>query len=152
MDFPSGEASPKEKATEALDAINKGADEIDFVVDVLALKDQDYKKVFDGIKSVVDVAKHLPVKVIIETFYLNDYEKIIACSLAKAAGAKFVKTSTGIKGGATAEDVSLMKKIVGENMFVKASGGIKTLEDAILMIDAGASRIGTSKSLELIKN
>lgn len=150
IDFPSGEASPKEKAQETKKAIELGAKEIDMVMDVLALKDKKYHKVYDGIKAVVDVA-NCPVKVIIETCYLNYNEKVIACALAEMAGAKFVKTSTGFgKGGATVEDVLLMRKIVSDDIQVKASGGIRSYETAIEMIDAGADRIGTSQSVKII--
>ncbi|OGN59417.1 MAG: deoxyribose-phosphate aldolase [Chlamydiae bacterium RIFCSPHIGHO2_12_FULL_27_8] len=150
VDFPNGDGEPHEKGLEAKDAIEKGAEEIDFVIDVLALKDQNYKKVFDGMKSVVDSSKGVLVKAIIETAYLNYDDKIIACALAKAAGVTFIKTSTGLKGGATVADIALIKKIIGENMYIKASGGIKTAQDALSMINAGASRIGTSSSLKIL--
>ncbi|NGX29284.1 MAG: Deoxyribose-phosphate aldolase 1 [Candidatus Anoxychlamydiales bacterium] len=152
VDFPLGEKSPDEKAKETQKAIDLGAKEIDMVMDFMALKNRDFKKVFDGIKAVVDTAKNIPVKVIIETCYLNPLELASACTIAKLAKAKFVKTSTGFaKGGATSQDVLLMKYAVGDDLGVKASGGIKTLEDAKLFIEAGATRIGTSASLQLIK-
>jgi len=152
VDFPLGEKEPHEKAKEAKKAIDLGAKEIDMVMDFMALKNRDYKKVFDGIKAVVDVAKNIAVKVIIETCYLNPLELASACTIAKLAGAKFVKTSTGFaKGGATVQDVLLMKNTVGDDLSVKASGGIKTLQDAKLFIEAGATRIGTSQSMQLIK-
>jgi len=151
VDFPLGEKSPGEKAIEAKKAIDLGAKEIDMVMDFMALKNRDFKKVFDGIKAVVDVAKNTPVKVIIETCYLNPLEIASACTIAKLAGAKFVKTSTGFaKGGATSQDILLMKYTVGDDLGVKASGGIKTLQDAKLFIEAGATRIGTSKSIQLL--
>jgi deoxyribose-phosphate aldolase len=151
VDFPDGESNPIEKGKKAKIAFELGADEIDMVIDVLALKDKDYNKVYQGIKEVVNNSKDKPVKVIIETCYLNYDEKVIACALAKVANAKFVKTSTGFgEGGATAQDIVLLQKIVNGEMQIKASGGIKTLEDAKLMIAAGASRIGTSNALSMI--
>jgi len=153
VDFPIGNKSPLDKAKEAQKAIDLGAKELDLVMDVLALKDRNYKKVFEGIKAVVDLSKDIPVKVIIETCYLNPLEIASACTIAKLANAKFVKTSTGFaKGGARVEDVFLMKNTVGDNMQVKASGGIKTLKEALLFVEAGASRIGTSSSLQILKN
>jgi len=153
VDFPLGQKSPKEKAQETKKAIDLGAKEIDMVMDFMALKDRDFQKVFDGIKAVVDTAKNIPVKVIIETCYLNPLELSSACTIAKLAGAKFVKTSTGFaKGGATAQDIVLMKNIIGDDLGVKASGGIKTLQDAKLFIEAGATRIGTSASLQMISS
>ena len=152
IDFPGGDKSPEEKVKEAKKAVLLGAKEIDMVIDVLALKDKNYLKVFEGIKKVVDACKKIPVKVIIETCYLNKTEIVIASALAKLAKASFVKTSTGFgKHGAKPEDVFLIKEIVGEDMQVKASGGIKTYENAILMINAGASRLGTSSSIVLLE-
>ncbi len=152
VDFPLGQATPSQKAKETKDAIEKGAKEIDMVMDYNAIVKKDYKTAFEGIKAVVEASPY-PVKVILETCELNTEEIIIACALSKAAGAQFVKTSTGLgKGGATLEDVSLMKRIVGPNMSVKASGGIKTKEDALKMIDAGADRIGSSASVKIVKS
>ncbi|NGX48742.1 MAG: Deoxyribose-phosphate aldolase 1 [Candidatus Anoxychlamydiales bacterium] len=152
IDFPLGEKSPNEKAKETKKAIDLGAKEIDMVMDFMALKNRDFKKVFDGIKAVVDTAKDIPVKVIVETCYLNPLELASACTIAKLSGAKFVKTSTGFaKGGATSQDILLMKYTVGDDLGVKASGGIKTLQEAKLFIEAGATRIGTSASVQLIK-
>jgi deoxyribose-phosphate aldolase len=151
VDFPDGDSSPIEKGKKAKIAFDLGADEIDMVIDVLALKDKDYNKVYQGIKEVVNNAKDKPVKAIIETCYLNYDEKVIACALAKVAKAKFVKTSTGFgKGGATIQDVVLLQKVVNGQMQIKASGGIKTLDDAKLMIAAGASRIGTSNASNMV--
>jgi len=151
VDFPLGDKTPLEKAQLAKKAVDLGAQELDMVIDVLALKDRKYQLVLDGIKAVVDVAKSIPVKVILETCYLNPYEIAVACSLAKLGGAKFVKTSTGFaKEGANIADVFLMKNIVGDDMQVKASGGIKTLAEAQMMIDAGATRLGTSSSLQIL--
>jgi deoxyribose-phosphate aldolase len=153
VDFPKGRGPIFKKVKETKDAIKKGAMEIDMVIDYMALKNKDYKKVFDGIKAVVLAAKPKIVKVILEISELSDYEKIIACALAKAAGAKFVKTSTGFsKSGATIKDVKLMKEVVGKDVFVKASGGIRTKKDAIDMIEAGSSRIGASSSVQIVSN
>jgi deoxyribose-phosphate aldolase len=116
-----------------------------------AMKSQDYKLVFDDLRAVVDAVRGTPVKVILETSQLNTEQKIIACALSKAAGAAFVKTSTGFAGGgATAEDVALMRRIVGEDMGVKASGGVRSTEDAQKMIAAGADRIGASASVAIV--
>ncbi len=152
VDFPFGAKSPHQKAIDAKKAIDLGAKEVDMVMDFMALKDRNFQKVFDGIKAVVDIAKNIVVKVILETCYLNPLELASACTIAKLAKAKFVKTSTGFaKAGATTQDVVLMKSIVGKDLGVKASGGIKTLQDAKLFIEAGATRIGTSASVQLIK-
>jgi len=152
IDFPLGNKTPLEKKHETKKAVEYGAQELDMVINVLALKDKNYKLVYNGIKTVVDEANGFLVKVIIETCYLNDIEIVAACTLAKLAGAKFVKTSTGFaKAGAKVEDVFLMKNASGDDMQVKASGGIKTYEVARMMIDAGATRIGTSSSLEILK-
>ncbi|MBN2478865.1 MAG: deoxyribose-phosphate aldolase [Parachlamydiales bacterium] len=151
VDFPTGDKSPDEKAIEAKKVKDDGAEEIDMVIDVLALKDKNYKKVFEGISKVVKAVSPIPVKVIIETCYLNYNEKVIAATLSKLAGAKFVKTSTGFaKSGATSQDVFLLKQVVGDDVEVKASGGIKNFEDANMMIQAGATRLGTSCSVKII--
>ena len=150
--FPLGAAVSSAKAYETTQAVKDGAREIDMVVNLGALKAKDYKRVLKDIMAVVDAAKPYPVKVIIETSSLTEDEKIVACALAKGAGAAFVKTSTGFAdGGATAEDVALMKRIVGEEIGVKASGGIKTQADAKKMIEAGASRVGASASVKIVK-
>lgn len=149
--FPLGASLPEVKAYEARQAIRNGAREIDTVINIGALKDRNYQLVFDDIQEVVDAVAPVPVKVIIETSQLDEMQKIIACALSKAAGAAFVKTSTGFTGGgATAEDVALMRKVVGPDMGVKASGGVRTLEDAKKMIAAGASRIGASASVAIV--
>lgn len=151
IDFPLGNKSPDEKAFEAKKAIENGAKELDMVIDVIALKDKDYKQVFDGINKVVKAAQNIPIKVIIETCYLNPLEIAAACAIAKLAGAKFVKTSTGFaKAGAKVEDIIFMKNSVGDDFGVKASGGIKTYKDALLFLEAGATRIGTSSSVKII--
>lgn len=151
--FPLGANVKEVKAFEAKKAIEDGAEEIDMVINIGALKNRDYKTVKEDIKAVVEEARGKAiVKVIIETCLLTDEEKVKACELAKEAGAHYVKTSTGFNGsGATVEDIKLMKKVVGESMKIKASGGIRDYEAAKAMIDAGASRIGTSSSLNIIK-
>ena len=150
--FPLGAATPESKVFEAKDAVRNGADEIDMVINIGALKDKKYEIVKKEIRDIVDVVGKVVVKVIIETCYLNDEEKIKACLIAKEAGAHFVKTSTGFgPKGATAEDVALMRKTVGPNMGIKASGGIRTIDDAVKMINAGANRIGTSRAVEIVE-
>ncbi|MBI2712619.1 MAG: deoxyribose-phosphate aldolase [Bdellovibrio sp.] len=149
--FPLGAASSASKAFETREAVKSGAKEIDMVIQIGALKSKDYAMVFADIVQVVEAAAPHPVKVILETSGLTQDEKIIGCALAKAAGAAFVKTSTGFgSGGATVEDVSLMRKIVGPEMGVKASGGIRTFEDANRMIAAGATRLGCSASVAIV--
>jgi len=149
--FPSGAALPSAKAFEAREAIRCGAREIDMVINIGALKGKDYALVLKDICSVVAAAKPCPVKVILETSKLSEQEKIVGSALAKAACAAFVKTSTGFGGGgATAEDVALMRSVVGEDVGVKASGGIRTSEDAMRMIRAGANRIGASASVAIV--
>lgn len=149
--FPLGAALPSAKAFEAREAVRCGAREIDMVINIGALKGKDYPLVLKDIGAVVDAAKPHPVKVILETSQLSQQEKIIGSALAKAAGAAFVKTSTGFGGGgATVEDVALMRKVVGEDVGVKASGGIRSTEQALKMIQAGANRIGASASVAII--
>ena len=149
--FPLGATLSQVKAFEAKEAISSGAKEIDMVINIGALKDQDHDLVLNDIKTVVSASAPYPVKVIIETSELTQEEKIQACKIAKSAGAHFVKTSTGFaKAGATIEDVKLMRETVGPDMGVKASGGIKTKEQAIAMIEAGANRLGTSISVEIV--
>ncbi len=151
--FPLGATTSQSKLLEAEEAIKNGAEELDMVINIGKLKDKDYDFVFGEIKSIAELSKkHLCVsKVIIETCLLSDEEKVIACSLSKEAGANFVKTSTGFsKGGATVRDVALMKFVVGNKLQVKASGGVRSYEDAIAMINAGASRLGASAGLKII--
>ena len=149
--FPLGAAVTLAKAAEAREAVRLGAREIDMVLNLGALKAKDYALVERDIHEVVEASRPSPVKVILETSLLSDEEKIIACALAKAAGASFVKTSTGFSSaGATVEDVALMRRVVGEDMGVKASGGIRTTEDAMKMVAAGASRIGASASVAIV--
>ncbi len=150
--FPFGAMATPAKAFEAHQAILAGAREIDMVINLGALKSREYTEVFKDIYEVVQASKPYPVKVILETSSLNEDQKIIACCLSKAAGAAFVKTSTGFgSGGATREDVLLMRRIVGPNMGIKASGGIKDYKKAKEMICAGANRIGTSASITILK-
>lgn len=151
--FPLGATTKEVKAFETKQAIENGAQEIDMVINIGALKSKKYDVVLDDIKAVVDAAKGKAlVKVIIETCLLTDEEKIKVCTLAKEAGADFVKTSTGFStGGATVEDVKLMRQTVGEEMGVKASGGVRTREDAEAVIAAGANRIGASASIAIAK-
>jgi deoxyribose-phosphate aldolase len=153
--FPFGVSLSEIKALEAVKAVEDGAEELDMVINLSALKSGDYEFVKRDIAAVVDVkrlSKEIIVKVIIETAYLTIEEKVIACKLAKEAGADFVKTSTGLFGeGATVEDVRLMRQTVGKNMGVKAAGGIRTYADAVAMIEAGANRLGTSAAVAIIK-
>lgn len=150
--FPLGMSDTRVKAFETKAAIEDGADEIDMVINVGALKDKKYDYVLNDIKTLKEVCgKDVVLKVIIEACLLTDEEKIKACELSKEAGADFVKTSTGFStGGAKAEDVALMRKTVGSEMGVKASGGIHTEKEAQAMIDAGATRLGTSATLAII--
>jgi deoxyribose-phosphate aldolase len=152
--FPLGATAPEVKAYEAKTGIEKGAQEIDMVINIGALKARDLELVARDIRGVVQVAKEhgVLVKVIIETSLLTDEEKVIACLLAKEAGADFVKTSTGFStGGATVHDIELMRRTVGPEMGVKASGGVRTYEDAESMIRAGATRIGASAGVKIIQ-
>jgi deoxyribose-phosphate aldolase len=150
--FPLGASIPAIKSAETLMAVEDGADEIDMVINIGALKENDLEYVEEDIKAVVGSADGAIVKVIIETCLLTDEEKVKACELSKAAGADFVKTSTGFStGGATVEDVKLMKATVGDTLEVKASGGVRSYEDAIAMIEAGATRIGTSAGLAILQ-
>ena len=150
--FPLGATTSAVKAFEAKDAIANGADEVDMVINIGALKSRNLKLVEDDIKAVVEASGRKLVKVIIETCLLTDEEKVEACQLAKLAGADFVKTSTGFSiGGATIEDIELMREAVGPTMGVKASGGARTLEAAQAFIKAGATRIGTSSGVAIMK-
>ncbi|WP_397386459.1 deoxyribose-phosphate aldolase [Paenibacillus terrigena] len=151
--FPLGASTPEAKAFEVRDAISKGAGEVDMVINIGALKDQDDVLVERDIRAVVEAAagKAL-VKVIIETCLLTEEEKVRACEISVKAGADFVKTSTGFStGGATIEDVALMRKTVGEHVGVKASGGVRSLEDMNNMVKAGANRIGTSSGVKILR-
>lgn len=150
--FPLGATSTEAKAFETQKAIDHGADEIDMVINIGKLKSQDYDFVERDIRAVVEAAgRRGKVKVILETCYLTDEEKIKGCLLVQKAGAAFVKTSTGFgKEGATLGDVALMRKVVGKQLGVKAAGGIRDYAGAVKMVEAGASRIGASASIAII--
>ena len=153
--FPLGATPPDVKAFETQVSLTNGATEIDMVVNIGALKARDEKLVARDIRGVVKTAHAAGalVKVIIETALLTDEEKVIACLLSKEAGADFVKTSTGFSGGgATVEDIALMRRVVGSEMGVKASGGIRTRQDAENMVKAGATRIGASASVKIVQD
>ena len=148
--FPLGATSTEAKAFEAKKSVEDGADEVDMVINIGLLKAKEYEKVYEDIKAVVETAK-VPVKVIIEACYLTDEEKVAACVISKLAGAKYVKTSTGFgSGGATVEDVNLMRWVVGSDMGVKAAGGIRSFEKAKDMMRAGADKIGTSSGVVIV--
>ena len=149
--FPHGTALPETKAAEASALARLGARELDMVMNVGALKSGDYDMVHRDVAGVVEAAGDAPVKVILEICLLTDEEIIAACKICEAAGAAFVKTSTGFaKSGATFAAVALMRRSVGEDVGVKASGGIRTLADALDMIRAGADRIGTSSTVKIL--
>lgn len=150
--FPLGANTSEVKAYETADAIKNGADEVDMVINIGALKSKQFKKVQADIEAVVSAAKDKAlVKVIIETALLDNEEIVKACELAKAAGADFVKTSTGFStGGAVVADVKLMRETVGPEMGVKASGGIHNEAEAAAMVEAGANRLGTSASVAIV--
>ncbi len=149
--FPLGAASSEAKAFEAREAVRNGAREIDMVIHLGALRGKDYATVLNDIRTVVEAIRPIPVKVILETASLTQDEKVAGCILSQAAGAAFVKTSTGFgPGGATIEDVALMRKTVGPMVRVKASGGIRNREDALKMIEAGADRLGTSAGVSIV--
>ena len=151
--FPLGAMSTRAKALEAKIAVMDGADEIDMVINVGALKDRDYSVVLEDIKAVKEACGENILKVIIETCLLTDDEKVKACELAKEARADFVKTSTGFSSaGAKVEDVRLMRETVGPDMGVKASGGIHDKEFAKELVDAGANRLGTSATIEIVES
>ncbi|PMC39678.1 deoxyribose-phosphate aldolase [Bacillus sp. UMB0899] len=151
--FPLGANTPETKAFETKDAIEKGATEVDMVINIGALKDKNDDLILRDIKAVVDAAKGKALtKVIIETSLLTEEEKVRACELSVKAGADFVKTSTGFStGGATVEDIELMRKTVGPIIGVKASGGVRDTEGAEALIKAGATRIGASSGVAIVK-
>lgn len=149
--FPLGQMTSEAKSFETAEAIFNGADEVDMVINVGRLKDGNEDYVREDIQAVVNSAKNTLVKVILETCLLTNEEIATACKIAKAAGADFVKTSTGFsKAGATVEHVKLMRETVGENMGVKASGGIRDLATAKAMVEAGATRLGVSASMKIL--
>lgn len=150
--FPLGATTTATKAFETKEAIANGADEIDMVMNIGALKDRNIDYVFNDIKAVVDAAQGKIVKVILETCLLTQDEIKEACQICQKAGADFVKTSTGFSTrGATIEDVEIMKATVGDTMKVKAAGGVRTYEDMVKIVEAGADRIGTSAGCSLVK-
>lgn len=150
--FPLGANTSAVKAYETKDALNNGADEIDMVINIGALKDKDYDTVLADIQAVRKECQGHTLKVIIETSQLTDDEKVKACEISAQAGADFVKTSTGFTGGgATAADVALMKKSIPAHMQVKASGGVRTREDFDAMVSAGATRIGASSGVKIVE-
>lgn len=150
--FPLGAMMKEAKAYEAKFAVDSGADEIDMVMNIGFLKSRKIDLFERDIKKVRDACSASVLKVIIETCLLTDEEKILACKIAKECGADFVKTSTGFsKGGAEEHDVKIMREAVGKDFGVKASGGIKTYDDALKMINAGANRIGTSNGVAIVK-
>lgn len=150
--FPLGAGISRVKAEEVREAVKAGANELDMVIQVGLLKGKEYKLVYEDIKAVVEAAGPIPVKVILETCLLDESEKIAGCILAMRAGASFVKTATGFsKGGATIEDIRLMRAVVGGSLGVKASGGIRDYQTAKAMVEAAANRIGCSASVEIVK-
>ena len=150
--FPLGEMDTRSKAFEARNAVGNGAEELDMVINVGALKSGNLKLVEEDIRAIRRVCRRTTIlKVILETGLLTDAEKIIACEISRKAGADFVKTSTGFSGsGATVHDVALMRRIVGPHMGVKASGGIRNFDQAVALIDAGATRLGCGASVDVI--
>lgn len=150
--FPLGAMDSESKAFEAKKAVENGAQEVDMVINIGSLKAKDYEYLTNDIKAVVEASKPAIVKVIIETCLLTDEEKVQACEASVKAGAAFVKTSTGFStAGATPEDVALMRKTVGTNCSVKAAGGIRSYEDAMKMIEAGADRLGCSAGIKIME-
>ncbi|MCT8139673.1 deoxyribose-phosphate aldolase [Anaerobacillus sp. CMMVII] len=151
--FPLGATTSAVKAFETKNAIENGATEVDMVINISALKDKNYELVEQDIRAVVEAAKGKALtKVIIETSLLSDEEKVQACELAVKAGTDFVKTSTGFStGGATVADIALMRKTVGPDIGVKASGGVRDRETALAMVEAGATRIGASAGISIVK-
>ena len=150
--FPLGANTSTVKAFEAAEAIKNGADEVDMVINIGAAKDGDWDLVESDIQAVVDASKDVTTKVIIETSLLTDEEKVKDCQAAVRAGADFVKTSTGFStAGATVADIALMRQTVGPDLGVKASGGVRSIADAQAMIEAGATRLGTSNGVDIMK-
>jgi deoxyribose-phosphate aldolase len=149
--FPLGANLSKTKAEETRAVIEQGADEVDMVISIGALKSGEYEAVFTDIRGVVEAAGRIPVKVILEMVLLDVYQKVLGCLLAERAGAAFVKTSTGFAGGgATVEDVALMRKVLNERVGIKAAGGIKDFQTARALIMAGADRLGCSASVAIV--
>ena len=149
--FPSGATTPKVKLYEAQEAVENGADELDVVINLGWLKAGESTRVHDEMAQIVELTG-VPVKAILETTLLSLSEKRLAAEVCLDAGARFLKTSTGWQGGATVEDVKLLRQIGGDRIGVKASGGIRTVEDAIALIEAGANRLGTSRGVEIMRS
>ncbi|MGO1043455.1 deoxyribose-phosphate aldolase [Clostridioides difficile] len=151
--FPLGYQTTATKVFEAEDAIKNGADEIDMVVNISDIKNGDYEKIENEIKEIKAIIGDKILKVIIETCYLEECEKVKMCEIVTVSGADFIKTSTGMgTGGATLEDIKLMKEHVGRNIKIKAAGGVKSISDAEKFIEAGAERLGTSSICKILKN
>ncbi|MCC0694378.1 deoxyribose-phosphate aldolase [Clostridioides sp. ES-S-0048-02] len=151
--FPLGYQTTATKVFEAEDAIKNGADEVDMVVNISDIKNGDYEKIENEIKEIKAIIGNKILKVIIETCYLEECEKVKMCEIVTVSGADFIKTSTGMgTGGATLEDIKLMKEHVGENVKIKAAGGVKSISDAEKFIEAGAERLGTSSICKILKN
>ncbi|MCC0636630.1 MULTISPECIES: deoxyribose-phosphate aldolase [unclassified Clostridioides] len=151
--FPLGYQTTATKVFEAEDAIKNGADEVDMVVNISDIKNGDYEKIENEIKEIKAIIGDKILKVIIETCYLEEYEKVKMCEIVTVSGADFIKTSTGMgTGGATLEDIKLMKEHVGETVKIKAAGGVKSISDAEKFIEAGAERLGTSSICKILKN
>ena len=150
--FPNGYSTTETKVFETTDAIKNGADEIDMVINVGKLKDKEYDYIFNEIKEIKKACDDKILKVIIETCFLTEEEKIKMCEIVTESGADFIKTSTGFgTGGATFDDVTLFKKHVGKGVQIKAAGGISSLDDAEKFISLGATRLGTSRIIKLVK-
>jgi len=152
--FPLGHTTIETKVFEVQDAIKNGADEIDYVINIGKLKDGDSEYIREEMKAIVNASREGGIlsKVILENCYLTDAEKVTVCEIAKEVKPDFVKTSTGFgTGGATVEDVALMKKVVGNEVKVKAAGGIRDLETALKMVEAGAERLGTSSGIKIVE-
>lgn len=150
--FPNGYNTTESKVFETLNAVENGADEIDMVINIGKLKNKEFDFILNEIKSIKKVCKNKILKVIIETCLLTEKEKIEMCKIVTQSGANFIKTSTGFsKSGAKIEDIVLFKKYVGEKVEIKAAGGISSLEDAEKFIEAGATRLGTSRIIKLVK-
>ncbi len=151
--FPNGYNTTEVKCFEAADAVSKGADEIDMVINLGMLKDKRYAELLGEIKAVKNACMGRTLKVIIETCLLNDEEKKKMCQIVSLSGADYIKTSTGFStGGATREDIALFSGNVEPHLLIKAAGGISSLEDAEAMIELGASRLGTSRIVKIVKN
>ncbi|MCC0718729.1 MULTISPECIES: deoxyribose-phosphate aldolase [unclassified Clostridioides] len=151
--FPLGYQTTATKVFEAEDAIKNGADEVDMVVNISDIKNGDYEKIENEIKEIKAIIGEKILKVIIETCYLEECEKVKMCDIVTVSGADFIKTSTGMgTGGATLEDIKLMKEHVGKNVKIKAAGGVKSISDAEKFIEAGAERLGTSSICKILKN